>query len=139
MAREAFPYLQDRVCIAAFLDGDKPMISDETYDLANGADKKLRFNGEVIAWFDTAGALVVKLLPGWQFHYSRAIIDEIAKQLGIDASAHQEAKELDSFGKVIRTIHYYIDNQSVALGDPFVLLDGLGVMAYRAAKGVSIT
>ena len=138
MSRDTFPRQADRDAITAFLGGWHTQADDFT-ETSAGADHKLRYQGETIAWFDTAGALTVKLLPGWQMHYSRAIIQEMMKQLGIDAVATQEVKELESFGKVIRTMHYFIDDKSVALGEPHVLAGSLTVAAYRASKGIPLT
>jgi hypothetical protein len=130
--REVFPFADDRMVIDAFLRNEHPMRSD--YLDAGGG--KLRFNSLHIAWFDTAGALVVSLPTGLEYLSSARVVAEIAKQVGTTVVITRQ--RLDEFvpdpttgGSKLQVFQYFIDDQPYELGSPYVLVGSLGMQAWR--------
>ena len=98
MPRDVFPYSDDREAITLFLEG-RHTTATHTGHVQAGADGKLRFEGCVIAWFDTGGSVVVRLVEGWSEGYVRTAINELCKQLGMATEgAQREVREGEFMG-----------------------------------------
>ena len=134
--REVFPFADDRALIAEFLRGSKTLTNTDwlvtTHTGALGTT-----GGTTIAWFDTAGALTVKLVDGMGYNTVVRVIHEICAQLGIkDVRVEREQCDETEPGEnggiqYKRVFTYYIDGVPVTLDQAVVLVGPMGMAAWR--------
>ena len=137
--RDTFPFEQDRWVIESFLLG-KPR-SDAQSDYMHIENNRLLFQNRVIAWYDTAGALIANPIPEIAFvmAYANRVIHCILECLGVDEIITREVEEFDHSPPVEpgargRTIRYFLADQEFKPGAPVILAGPLTIQAYRASK-----
>lgn len=136
MPRETFPYSWDQDVLQAFLAG-VPQYSHIESDL-KVHDNKLSWADVPIAWYDTAGALVV--IPPLQvspvLNYVVHATHHMLECLGIEERIASEVREY-SQGEDQRV--WFYGNALIHPGAPLVLCGPLTVQAYRAAHNIPLT
>lgn len=130
-SRTVFPLEADRVVIRGFLSGRKIYINREATIHTHGGKlytSDPRKGGSSIAWYDTAGALYASIPRTRDALPAMRVINAIMEITGQpDRLVTRERHDLNP------TIAYFFDGSPVMLGEPFVLMGNLGVLAYRAA------
>lgn len=126
MPRETFPFEDDRLLVWKFLVGGLSPPTD-WLKIENGR-LHTATNSHAVAWFDTAGALVVQMPVGYQTPMSMRLINTIAEFIGTPHRVEQEVHALDETGPDVR---YYIDGQQLQFNAPHVLVGALGMRAWR--------
>lgn len=124
MSRSVFPYPEDMEVIHAFLAGKSLQHNSDSRVLSSGGTLKL--DDVVVASYDSAGALQVMLSGPWP-HSSQRVMNVLAELLGVTDCAFRY--ERTDEGALI----WLAGDRVVGQGEPFVMLGGLGVAAYRAA------
>ncbi len=136
MARDVFPFAADRAVIRAFLRGEVSF-PGEAYLSSEGHVLRTRDGGTgAMVWFDSAGALEFNL--GYIGGADPARVAAfICEELGMpDRAPRREVEPLEN-GKPIGDagrVSYYLDDERVSPGTPFVLAGPLTIQAYRAAQ-----
>ena len=133
--REVFPFADDRELISRWLR-DEPAGNT---DWLTAHNKQLGLTGGVtVAWFDTAGALTVKLEGGAHYGSVVRVIHEICVQMGIkdvrvERSIVDEMVPDPTTGgtRYMREFTYWIDGVPVTLDQAHVLVGPMGMMAWR--------
>lgn len=134
MPRDVFPHETDRAVINYFLRGRKRLSLKTGYLFINEGRLVLDAGvGGTLAWFDTAGALAVRVLDGIGYDYSRMAINEMAKQLGIpERELTRERHYEDGIAANGWSFKYFMDGAEIQLNDPIVLVGALGMKAWQA-------
>ena len=143
MPREVFPYPWDQDVLQCFLAG-VPQYAHAESDLAVH-DNRLSWAGTAIAWYDTAGALVV--IPPIQvspvLNYVVHAAHHMLECLGIEERIISEVREYAPgqqhrlAGETQERVWFY-GGTKINPGAPLVLCGPLTVQAYRASKGAPI-
>lgn len=128
--RDVFPYEDDRNAITAFMAGreQKGLGSDIT-----STGKMLYMGSLVVAYYDTGGAMASNIGLNAQDLYVMRVINEILRQAGDQTRVTREAlvEPTPSLG-LTRTIKWFLGDEPIELGAPFVIMGPMSVMAYRA-------
>lgn len=134
MAREVFPYDSDREVITRFLEGalTTGRIPSDTMSISDGA---LRCAQYAVAYFDTGGSLVGTPAES-QHHttYDIRVINEILDQLGDKDTRLVRDVEMGVDENMVSK--WYLGDQPVTPGVPFVICGPLSIQAWRASRGV---
>ena len=137
--REVFPFEDDRELISRWLRGDARHFAGST-DWLSVTNQQLGLAGFAtkVAWFDSAGALTVKLAGGAHYGSVVRVIHEICAQLGIkdvrvERSIVDEMVPDPTTGgtRYMREFTYWIDGVPVTLDQAHVLVGPMGMMAWR--------
>jgi hypothetical protein len=129
MPRDVFPFQEDRDLVAAFLASAPPHPQSFATEAGTGLDYKgLRYNGHLIAHYDSAGALIGTLPPEHASAMAMPairLLHHMLDLLGVEARFTRESRE--------GYLAYFYDSSEIKLGDPVLLAGPLGVSAHRAA------
>ena len=125
MSRDAFPFEEDQTTVLAFIAGELTVQGNIWLSHVAG---KLCLNERVIAWYDTAGVLTVKL-DGPYVQTAVRAINWMARRIGIEDCEVRYEYRPDSEG----FIQYFAGDKPINLGEPWVLAGAMSVAAYRAA------
>lgn len=137
MPRDVFPHEDDRAIIRRFLLGAKRIMLQTDYLMLNEGRLVLCHvpSGSTIAWYDTAGALTVQFSGGLGYPTAVRAVHDMCKQLGMpEVQVTRERRTNDTIHPGWEMVTF-VDGQEVKLGQPYVLLGGLGMQAWRAGEG----
>jgi hypothetical protein len=135
MPREQFPYPEDREILDAFLMASQAR-SVRSY-LEATEDGRLTMGQQVIAYYDTAGALVLHMAVSTDtnVHYIERAGNYLLAQLGIDERIVREAAfDGQGAGAARWGWRWAWGNHYVKPNEPLVLCGALGLRAYRATR-----
>lgn len=127
MPRELFPYADDQRIIIAFLRGQFDRLLDDNARITI-EQGKLHLDGTVCAWFDTGGALTMKLGGTYPLTLFK-IVEFINELLGITPEEGSLSHHRDSADM----LQWYVGDRVISVEDPFVVAGPLGIAAYRAS------
>jgi hypothetical protein len=135
MPREVFPYESDKDIINCFLRGKQNYGADASHYLLlhkGLLHQKIHDGQHAMAWFDTAGALYVRLQRGLGYDFSVHTIREMCKQLGL--TDREIVRERTMEPRVHNFFKYFIGGDQVRLDEPYVLVGALGMAAWRVSN-----
>lgn len=131
MPRELFPHDDDKRVIQTFLAADQ---RQRDYALLLASDRmsiqkgKLYLDGGATAWFDTGGALTMKLGGSFPLTLFR-VANYINELLGVTDGCMSVVRANDG------DLHWYAGDREISIEDPFVVAGPLSIQAYRASLG----
>lgn len=147
MSRESFPYADDHDVMVSFVRDDVSGPLDSGY--MNRTDRVLKFNPSrspampnthmTVAWYDTAGALIVTFNPGIYYDYAIKTIECLGVIMGhANTCITREDHGFEDPRPLTRVFKYVLNGAHVEPGVPIVLAGPLTMMEFRAARGKGI-
>lgn len=136
MPRDTFPREDDRAVITGFLAGTKRHgDTSGALDIHVGS---LRIHENTVAYYDTAGALVgIFLNESWGSVYAMHVANEMLTQLGaLDTRVTREVEPLVPPDGGSPNTRWFIGDELITPGVPFVICGPLGIAAWRASRGI---